>query len=506
MAMWRRSLLPRQPRPTPRKPLAMNSVAALSEASGLPGFWQKEGGLATGLRALLDPLDDLLVSGGDPRLALDRSTGCNAYGCGPVPAPHVLGFASSTALPISERAYARAGQACEQLMHAAIGPGLEAALDQRLEVMRHELRAHLRLPADVDIVFSPSGTDAQLHALALTRAVLGERLTTIVTASDQTGSGTPATARGHHFSIHTAGGLAVRRDAPIAGLAGESVALPLRDRAGFAPRTDHAQAVCDAVGAVMARGDGAMLQVMDSSKLGWRTPNQDCLDLIARRWPGRVQIVVDACQMRLGRRRLRAYLDHGAMVLITGSKFYGGPAFSGALLVPRIISRALQRRGPIADGVFDYVSRSDWPMDWSALRARSVSRPNLGQWLRWEAALAEIARYYQIPDSFRTFALHELGAAIANRLAGSPMLHPVMTGGGDAGDEEFASPTIFPFALRRQLGRGFGRGDDWLAADRCQQIHRALAARDCLIGQPVRIERNEAARRRCFDCASVRVR
>jgi len=40
------------------------------------------------------------------------------------------------------------------------------------------------------VVFSPSGTDSQLQALLLVRAMLGPVLTTIIVAADQTGSGT----------------------------------------------------------------------------------------------------------------------------------------------------------------------------------------------------------------------------------------------------------------------------------------------------------------------------
>jgi hypothetical protein len=32
----------------------------------------------------------------------------------------------------------------------------------------------------------------------------------------------------------------------------------------------------------------------------------------------------------------------------------------------------------------------DWPKRWHALRSYFPSRPNFGQWLRWEAALEEI--------------------------------------------------------------------------------------------------------------------
>jgi hypothetical protein len=479
----------------------MTLVAVRSEACGLLGFGHAESQPPAGLRELFAPLNDLLVGGGDPRLALDLSAGCNTYGCGPAPAPDVLSFASSTASSISKRAYARVGRARERLMHAAIGLGLDEALDRRTEEMRHELRAALQLPTDVDVVFSPSGTDSQLHALALTRALLGDALTTIVVGSDQSGSGTPATARGHHFNVHTAGGTAVCKDTPILGLAGKSLLVSLCDTGGFTPRSDCTEAVLDAVRTAAARGHAAMLQIMDCSKLGWRSPDRDCLDIIAHRWPGRVQVVVDACQMRLGRRRLRAHLDRGAMVLITGSKFHGGPAFSGALLVPGVLSRALQRRGVVAEGLFDYVSRSDWPVGWTTLRARTASRPNLGQWLRWEAALEEIAAYHRVPDGFRAFALRELGSAIESRLTSSPVLRPIATGGGDVDDEEFVSPTIFPFALHR--------GGHWLSIAECQRLHRALrqdlsdvmgdprareiATPNCLVGQPVRLELAGAA-------------
>jgi len=145
-----------------------------------------------GLRDLFSTLDDLLTCGGDPRLMLDPVSRLNDYGCGPSPLPQTLSFASSTASTISERAYERAGLAREELMRSAIAVGLESALETRIEDMRAELKAHLALPpAKVDVVFSASGTDSQLHALYLARLLLGPDLKTIVVGSDQTGSGTP---------------------------------------------------------------------------------------------------------------------------------------------------------------------------------------------------------------------------------------------------------------------------------------------------------------------------
>ncbi|WP_063687857.1 hypothetical protein [Bradyrhizobium stylosanthis] len=472
-------------------------------ASRLPDIERaSEGGSRYRLRDLFTPLDTLLVSGGDPRLTLDARDRVNAYGCAASPEPEIWNFASSTASTISQFAYDRAALAREELMHKCLFDEVEVAFDARCEGMREALRGHLQLSPRVDIVFSPSGTDSQLHALFLARAVLGAPPVTIVVGADQTGSGTAHTAGGRHFSTLTASGLAVRKDGAVVGLAGDSIAVPLLDAAapGIAMRADADAAVMRAVEDSLAQGRCVLLHIMDSSKLGWRAPSAACLDEIARRWPRKVQVVVDACQARLGRRRLRSYLDRGYMVLTTGSKFFGGPAFSGALLVPKGLSRSIDRIGAIAPGIFDYAGRCDWPMAWTALRSRFERRPNFGQWLRWEAALAEIGSYYAVPGAFRARALSELAAGIDSMIALSPSLqavpNPSVSAGAD--DEEFAAATIFPFtllrdgqpvsiadtsAVHRALARDMNEDIDGSAAD------RQVAAQRCLVGQSVRLER-----------------
>ena len=447
---------------------------------------------------LFAPLDRLLGGGGDPRLRLNPATGANEYGCRPFPCPDTLSFASSTATSISARAYERAGQAREALMRSAISVGIDAAFDARIEAMRDELKNHLGL-ANADVVFSPSGTDSQLHALFLTRALLGPALTTIIVAADQTGSGTAYTARGCHFSAATAQGSPVQKSEPVAGLAHSvtSVALGLLDDNGDCrPPAETDARVLAAIATSIANGAGVLLQIMDSSKLGWRAPSDQCLDEIEARWPDRVQVVVDACQMRLGRPRLKQYLDRGYLVLVTGSKFFTGPPFSGALLVPADRSGTVDAIGEIAPGILHYSSRSDWPMRWQALRSRFPIRANFGQWLRWEAALEEIRAYHRVPDAFRQSALAVFGEGVQRIIAATPWLGllPPQQRLGDLGldDQELAQPTIFPFLIR-QGGRA-------LSPAGCRKIYRALAqdareaaaaadqeiaAKPCLVGQPV---------------------
>ncbi len=409
---------------------------------------------------LFAPLDRLLAGGGDPRLTINPASGLNEYGCQPFPCPDTLSFSSSTATSISQRAYDRARDAREALMRSAIAVGIEAAFDARVEAMRDELKACLGLSrTKADVVFSPSGTDSQLQALFLTRALLGPALTTVVVAADQTGSGTVNTARGYHFSAATANGNLVRKGEPIAGLARsvDSVALRLFDEAGEGrPQGSSDSQVFGAVERSVAGGSNVLLQIMDSSKFGWRAPSDQCLDEISARWPGQVQIVVDACQMRLGRARLRKYLDRGYMVLITGSKFFTGPPFSGALLVPSALAGDLDAATDVAPGLLEYNSRSDWPRNWPNLRSRFPVRANFGQWLRWEAALEEIGAYYRVPDEFRLMALTTFGKGVERIIASSPSLRllPPQQRQGDTGadDEELAQRTIFSFVIRQGTG------------------------------------------------------
>ena len=482
----------RRRRPMRREPPAMRA--------GTPRLLPTDGP-RYGLRDLFTPLETLLTSGGDQRIAIDPASRVNEYGCAAQPEPEIWNFASSTASSISERAYQRAALAREELVHKSLFNEVDVTFDARNEAMREELRAHLQLSPGVGVVFSASGTDAQLHALFAAGVVLGAPPVTVVVGSDQTGSGTLYTARERHFSSVTASGSAVRKDAPVAGLGCESIALPLLgDTGDIAPRADADAAVLRAVEASLAQGRRVLLHIMDSSKLGWRAPSEACLGEIANRWPGKVQVVVDACQMRLGRKRLRSHLDRGHMVLITGSKFFGGPAFSGALLVPEGLSRPPGRAADIAPGFFDYASRSDWPMGWTALRSRFGSRPNFGHWLRWEAALEEIGSYYAVPDAFRTKALGEFEAGVASMIALTPSLGAIRSGTGSIGvdDEEFVHATIFPFTLKRRGGqasiadyRAIHRA---LARDMRDEVEgsaadRRVAAQPCLVGQPVRLKR-----------------
>jgi hypothetical protein len=464
------------------------------------------GATAENSEVLAAPLEYLLASGVDSRLYLDRIHLLNGYGCRPWPQSEVLNFASSTATIISDRGFASAATAHRQLIQSSRENGIEHACEYLTETLREQITDALGLSAaDAEIVFSPSGTDSQIHALYIAQMVLGGPLTSVVVASDETGSGTTYTATGRHFNSVTAQGMAVLKGELIPGFAEDttSIAVPLRNEdVTLRSRTTIDREVAAAVAQSVESGRRVVLHAMDSSKFGSRCPSLDCLLHIQKKWGRSVQIVVDACQMRLGRQRLKYYLTQGFMVLITGSKFCAGPPLSGALLVPTAASAVMARVDTVPTGLRLYTNRNDWPITWQGVRSKLSMNPNVGQLLRWAAAVEELRTYLTIPGFYRSLALETFSKTVPRLIAAKPSLQLLSTWDGASvdglDDEEMKVRTIFPFLVRHH--------GKFLSVEECGRIYRALnwdvssllprsatarrrqvAARRCHIGQPVSV-------------------
>jgi flavin-binding protein dodecin len=463
--------------------------------------------------ALFQSLPSLLASGGDQRLTL--TGGVNAYGCKPQPDPRLLDFASSTASTISEAAYACAACARDALLYATARDGSEQAFDDAVERARRALRRHLDI-GEAEVLFTPSGTDAQLQVLFLTKALFGNStLTTIIVGSDQTGSGTAYTSLGRHFSAVTSRGDAVEKNGAISGLADgvATIAVPFCHEGRLRSGAEMDAAVIKVVAEAIAAGSKVLLQVMDSSKLGWRTPSAECLAEIEERWPHEVCVVVDACQLRTGPRRLKDFLARNWPVLITGSKFFTGPAFSGALLLPPAIADALDGLTAAPRGLSSYATCFDVPRRWPALRSAFPRVANFGQWLRWEAALEEMRAYFAVPENFRDRVLAEFAVRLPKLIATAKNLRLLSEHAGEesaADDGELCHPTVFSFVPHH-------RGEA-LSAETCARLHRALrldlshyassddaelARRACQVGQPVALKHRQGSVLRL--CASARL-
>jgi len=103
--------------------------------------------------------------------------------------------------------------------------------------------------------------------------------------------------------------------------------------------------------------------------------------------------VVDACQGRFEKEMLHELMDKEAIVLITGSKFFRGPPFSGGVFVPKTIMdklRSLKDNNQVPYGLNTFIGKNEIPRDLPLWRNDLADNQNPGLALRWVAALAEM--------------------------------------------------------------------------------------------------------------------
>ncbi len=376
-----------------------------------------------------------LCAGGDDRIAL-TARGVNAYGFSPVPlAAGRFEFSASTSSTLSAAAFHRLDR-----LRAEINgeiwrtPPAEVYAD-RIAGVRRRLTAALGLSgpwaAQPDIVLAPSGTDLHRLAAGLHRSLAERPVAILMAAPAETGSGVAS---------------ALNAGNPDTAL----TAFEIRDADGSpSPAACVEAEIADRVRVESRRGRQVLLIAVDGSKTGLAVPGLAALEALAADYPRDLTVLVDACQLRTPPARIARYLACGFLVAVSGSKFLTGPAFSGALLIPRGLAVALSRRPVDAAWAAPGV-RGDWPGDWTtdALPAR----PNFGLLFRWEAALTELDRFMAVAPERRVAFARRFADTVAARLAGSRRLTPVLSADApcraDPADDWFGgAPTIFPFTL-----------------------------------------------------------
>ena len=432
---------------------------------------------------------DMLATGGDRRLDTDPHTGRNRYGCGFRPEEGLLHLGSCTGSTVTVPGFEAAGELLGRIGGAdgADPVSTEAEHDR----IRRRLTA-LLIPDDdrVDVVLTPSGTDAEYVTVHLAVGASDRPLLNIVTAPYEVGSGTVPAAGALHFDTLTPNGSTPEAGSPVDHALADRVTtrnVTVRRPDGT---TRDADDIDDEMRELVAHGiesgSDVMVHVVAHSKTGMHAPSLDLLAELEQRYDDRLHVVVDAAQGRISRRGLREALAARRLVIVTGSKFYGGPPFAGAVLVPHRYA-AVTGAAPPPKGFGDYFTAEQAPAEWEAWRSALPAGGNVGLLLRWEAAITEIERYYAVRPELR----FEILQTFANRV---PI---VLDGVATVQVEESPSPlltddaqrlleskqTVFSFAVRGAPG-----------ADRLREVQAHVrrgasegAGRPVQIGQPVTV-------------------
>ena len=427
----------------------------------------------------------LLAEGGDGRIAIDPATGLNRYGCAPFPAEGPAAFGSSTASVISASAYAAVQGLAERLQAHPAPARAYAAETGRV---RERLARLCGLPAEAarGVILAPSGTDVHLLAADLVRGSSLAPLTAVTPDPSETGRGVPSALCSLAFDDCTPLGGACVAGRPLDGaVEGRTIGVALRDADGTPRPIGEVDADVEAACSRAARTGGKVLLVLvDVSKTGLIAPSPALAATLKTRFGEGLEVLVDACQFRLTGESLQAYLAAGFLVAVTGSKFLGGPAFSGALLCPEALAERL-RGQPLIHALGAYSARHDWPCGWAAGDGLP-DVPNFGLLFRWEAALHELSRLRALDPAEAASFLARFGAAVGGLLKlhdafapvpGRPLERPG-PGGWDS------TQTVFPFLLRP--------GGVTLTAEATAAVFNALRRPDAgaaavSLGQPVNV-------------------
>lgn len=421
-----------------------------------------------------------MTQGGDARIILNPETRLNRYSSAPYPRD-VLALASSTANDLSAdaAAYLTAtfGSDSENL---ADGGHYAAFLDQ----CRATLRASYALPQDIDVFFAPSGTDLEYVALFAVAGRARAGISNLLLGADEVGSGCIYSAAGRYFAHETALAVPVEPGQPVAGMAHVEMGdFPVRDALGTAfDGPAIAAQMWPKIAEALAGGLHPLVHIVHGSKTGLVLPHLDAIDALIARFGDQLSFVVDACQARITTAAIHAYLERGIIVFLTGSKFMGGPPFSGFALLPAGMAAAAAALPAGAASIF---RKAEVPTRWLGREALR-DEGNAGLALRLAASLFELERFQrlsleQVTRLVRGFALatdglaakldvRTVGAAAPSE-AGEPDEHPI------------EMQTLVTLDLCHSAD---GQQQRTLDFDDATRIHKVLIEQGIRLGQPVK--------------------
>mmetsp|Transcript_16461 Transcript_16461/g.33582 ORF Transcript_16461/g.33582 Transcript_16461/m.33582 type:complete len:673 (-) Transcript_16461:1473-3491(-) len=337
-----------------------------------------------------------LTEGGDDRIILN-AFGWNKYYCPPYPLPaSAIVRGSCTCSPPTEKGFASARKVLQDLWNG------DVTIDQAFCDVRQRILKTLKLSVPCEAILHPSGSDAELIPLLVAsiraRDLGCNKIVNLVAAAGEVGSGTACAAGGKHFSDLAPLGGPIQLEEAVEGFPVPVDVIEIRPRDDQGQlRVDYDDETMRIIGRELASEHKVLFIVhaVDGSKTGLRLPSRKLIQRLVDTLGDRVLIVLDACQMRSTKEELEWFLERGALILITASKFFSAPGFCGAVLIDERARDDLRSCDTTPKGLHHYLTQLEIPNTIPSLRSSLPLEPaNLGLVLRWVCGLAEMEDYY----------------------------------------------------------------------------------------------------------------
>ena len=474
---------------------------------------------------LAHELKIVMTMGGDDRLVTGGG-GLNKYFTGPQPQPAVIARSSSTSSNVSQVGFLAAQQLFNRL-HGALGDGdVVRCFEHAMKDIRQQVKYYWGAQASAPcyVITTPSGSDAEM--LPTIAALLRKKewqpnvkfsrplVVNIVIASGEVGSGTVLASKLCHFSSLAPVGKSVEAGTQIAGvMAGvvEVVEIKIRNDQGVVVSDqDLENRLASLLHQMIEQNQQqVVLHMVHACKTGLGAPRDIFLQAMKQKYKDDLVVVVDAAQLRVNQSFVGTWLDSGFWVFLTGSKFLGGPSFSGALLIPsreaELLAAAPSNKIPL--GLGDYFTPADCDDFFVNMCEVLPVWYNVGLSLRWAAALAEVARFCSVPVDRQDRGINHWAGGVRSLVKQSKrlkLLEEAVCANDNGLFHSYIGKcnSVVSFGMQVTLGEG---RDQFLnlvqlrkvyelmtldLSDRIKNLSSELqniAATPCLIGQPVQV-------------------
>jgi hypothetical protein len=206
----------------------------------------------------------------------------------------------------------------------------------------------------------------------------------------------------------------------------------------------------------LARGAHVLAHVLMSSKTGLSAPSHQVLEALASDALDRVDVVVDACQVRAPLDQLGELVRKGWMVQISGSKFLTGPPFSGALVVPSSFRERASALADVLGPTTGVCHPTDWTGPWSEVLGRTTSpSAGFGPVFRWLPALMEAQLFALLAEGHRRALFRRFRRELLDVIGRSRFLKPLSTDRvGTSEADHFLSLSILSFQIYARRADG----------------------------------------------------
>ena len=452
---------------------------------------------------MVKEFEQVIISGGDHRTIVSEASNHNVYGCAPSPIS-ALHYSSSTASNVTFGAFNFARDIYQRIIDQR--EDIIEFVERENQITRDSIRSLFGLPDNVDIVLCPSGTDTELLAITIIANVTSKKINSILLAPQEVGSGVENAASGRAPSDITPFGNKIEKGSLIEGF--EKINLQvspidIRELTGEGELKDRVHdKILKLLHSNLLNNCHTLLHMVYRSKTGAVAPSVEFVRSIRCLYRRDVDVVVDACQMRMKLELLRELLSMGCMVIITGSKFFTGAPFSSALLVPNNLRDIMNENAFVPKGIKEYISQYDIPIRWKSRYKFNKMRFNIGLLLRWKTALYEMTRYFAIQEQRIeqiVSVFSELLAQIINKYENLDLMEVDYVCSTMVYDSNYYQDTIKTINIRSESG--------WICYEDAKVVYeamridlsslsvmseedRSVLSKICYIGQPVKIYRD----------------